>query len=245
MEISEINTAPKIAGIYYFRNKINNKYYIGQAIRIQKRLNHHLSNFRAGRYDTPLYKAFEKYGLENFEVGVLDTFEGTDYREIKFKLDDLEKKYIQEYKSYGLTGYNQTLGGDAGVLGYKKTEEQKQANIQNLKIRSFKGGNGVYIYSIKENAYYSFVTIHYAADFFKVKFGTLRNNRNLVKCNGRFIVATTEEELQEKVNKYKSLLNINLPTKEEMQNSTKEEIINKYHICKKTYYNWRNNILQK
>ena len=41
----------------------------------------------------------------------------------KSDLDVLEVLYIETYNSYGKTGYNQTKGGDGGILGYKFTDE--------------------------------------------------------------------------------------------------------------------------
>ena len=41
------------------------------------------------------------------------------------KMDEDEKYYIEKYNSYS-NGYNCTLGGDGGVLGYKMTDEQKE-----------------------------------------------------------------------------------------------------------------------
>ena len=46
-------------------------------------------------------------------------------------LDSLEKKYIEEYNSLIPNGYNMTKGGDAGVLGLKMTDEQKELIRQN------------------------------------------------------------------------------------------------------------------
>lgn len=71
-----------------------------------------------------LYKAFRKYGVENFDVSVLYEVEYSET--IKQILDEKEIAYIQEYNSYGKQGYNQTLGGDSGVLGYKMTLEQRE-----------------------------------------------------------------------------------------------------------------------
>lgn len=124
MTKEECFNAPKYAGIYYFRNKINGKYYIGQAIKLRKRLLDHINHYLADRYShINIYKAFKKYGLDNFELGILDTFTEALTKETKAKLDELEKKYIQQYNSYGATGYNATLGGDAGVLGLIQSEE--------------------------------------------------------------------------------------------------------------------------
>ena len=38
-------------------------------------------------------------------------------------------EYINKYSSY-TNGYNQTLGGDGGILGYKFTEEQLKAHVE-------------------------------------------------------------------------------------------------------------------
>lgn len=126
MTKEECFNAPKCAGIYYFKNKINSKYYIGQAVKLRKRLLDHFNHYLSDRYShIPLYKAFKKHGIENFELGILETIKDALSKETKLKLDSLEKKYIQEYNSHGATGYNCTLGGDAGVLGLKHSEETK------------------------------------------------------------------------------------------------------------------------
>lgn len=130
MKKEELYNAPKYAGIYYFKNDLNGKYYIGQAVKLRSRLLHHMNNFEHDRYNAPLYRAFKKYGLSNFSWGVLDTFRNALSAEVKCKLDELEKKYIKEYNSYGATGYNQTYGGDAGVLGLKHSNE----TLEKLKI---------------------------------------------------------------------------------------------------------------
>lgn len=125
MNKEEIFNAPKYAGIYYFKNEINGKYYIGQAVKLRKRLLHHMNNYLNDRYDVPIYRAFRKYGLDNFSWGILTTIRDALNPATKYKLDELEKRYIQEYNSYGQTGYNATLGGDAGVLGLRHTKESK------------------------------------------------------------------------------------------------------------------------
>lgn len=246
MELSEINNAPNIAGIYYFKNKLNNKYYIGQAIRLRKRLLYHLFNFKNDRYDAPLYKAFLKYGLDNFEIGILDTFEGTDYRQIKFELDALEKRYIQEYNSYGSTGYNQTLGGDAGVLGLKMTNEQKEHISENVKQVNADGRHMFYIYDILEKCYYTFINSQYAAKHLNVNDCSLRN-RNLLHCK-RYLTGRSKEELENNIERYKKSLSVNkigVPKKysvEDLKTMTRDDFISKYKICKKTYYNWKNQL---
>lgn len=136
MTKEECYNAPKYAGIYTFRNKINNKYYVGQAIKLRKRLLDHFNNYLSDRYSNlPIYRAFKKYGIENFELNILDTFTNALSFETKDKLDELEKFYIIKFNSYGITGYNATKGGDAGVLGLKHSEDTKKriSNYNKLK----------------------------------------------------------------------------------------------------------------
>lgn len=113
-------------GIYCFKNLVNNKCYIGQALNLRKRLRSHYNAFKAKtNLHLALYKAVDKYGEENFDLEILEYVDPT-LENLKEVLDELEKKYIQEYNSFGPNGYNMTLGGDAGVLGLKMTDEQKE-----------------------------------------------------------------------------------------------------------------------
>ena len=91
--------------IYKIQNLINNHIYIGQTVKhYQKRFNQHKAN-----YDKPyfsqltLYKAFKKYGLENFSFEPIEEVDND-------KLDEREKYWIEYYDSYK-NGYNMTIGG--------------------------------------------------------------------------------------------------------------------------------------
>jgi hypothetical protein len=100
--------------IYCYTNKHNQKKYIGLTSRtIQQREKNHLSeayNPNSDKYNTPFKQAIRKYGIENFEVSILD--KAQDLIEANQK----EKKYIKKYNSYCYGkngwGYNATLGGD-------------------------------------------------------------------------------------------------------------------------------------
>lgn len=65
------NKIISLPGIYYFKNKINNKYYIGQAINIRKRFYSHIAQINKKNDKYPIYKAILKYGIDNFEYGIL------------------------------------------------------------------------------------------------------------------------------------------------------------------------------
>ena len=116
---------PNICGIYLIRNIINKKCYIGQSIYLQKRLLTHINpkTWNKVKDRMIIYKALLKYGLDNFEFEILYKNDSTDYGNVKPILDELEKKYINEYDSKE-NGYNQTIGGDAGVTGLKMTKSQ-------------------------------------------------------------------------------------------------------------------------
>lgn len=135
---SEIYNIPNYAGIYLFKNKINGKCYVGQAVKLQQRIKSHWKNWNNPRYQhLTFYSAIAKYGWENFEFSIVESFRDALSDRTKNILDQLEKKYIQEYNSYN-NGYNSTLGGDKGVFGYKHTEECKQLISQYSKEQARK-----------------------------------------------------------------------------------------------------------
>ena len=190
-----IESTENIPGIYIIRNTVNGKCYIGQSIRLRKRLLRHLQ--RNIDYDNPLYKAFHKYGLEAFEFDILNTLDSADYNKIKGQLDSLEKENIQKYNSYVPKGYNQTLGGDGGILGYKFTEAQKHhVSINSIKATS----NRIYCYDIVNNTYYTCISRRTLENIISIK-GL--NERNFI-IHKRYIVARTKEVLESKIKKYKN-----------------------------------------
>ena len=74
---------------------------------MRKRLTKHYRDFDNGYFkDMHLYRAWRKYGIEVFEVGIVEVVDLPESNERNKKLDDLEVKYIQQYNSYGTTGYN-------------------------------------------------------------------------------------------------------------------------------------------
>jgi group I intron endonuclease len=107
------------SGIYLIKNKINGKVYVGQTINISKRWKSHLfpSTFEKNK-KKPLYEAFEKYGIENFEFSVLE------YCNKEF-LNDREIYWIAEKKSLSPNGYNIQNGGQI-EYSYTSTEEHRK-----------------------------------------------------------------------------------------------------------------------
>lgn len=130
MEINIKELVPftrKVSGIYKIENKINGKVYIGQSVDVYRRLKKHI--WEIGSNNNVLYKAFRKYGIENF------TYELIEECDID-KLDEREIYYIKKYNSYieaeNSNGYNLNIGGGVN-RGWNPSEENRN-NFRNANI---------------------------------------------------------------------------------------------------------------
>lgn len=194
---------PNIAGIYMFKNNINGKCYIGQSIKLRSRIKDHMRNAKVGKLDLPIYRAIRKHGFHNFTLELLEYFipdPNISNEDLIKKLDELEIKYIEEYKAY-TDGYNCTKGGDFGVLGLKMTEEQKKKVSENTKKLIAKGlfGKRVYLYNFIEKYYIYAWTIKDAANITglsRSNIGRLCNKSYIHPFCSNFIAAYTKEELE-------------------------------------------------
>ena len=93
-----------MAYIYQITNLINGKIYIGKTERsVQERWREHIrdSQKEENRH-RPLYRAFNKYGIENFSIEIIEETSIPEEREIF---------WIEQKRSFK-NGYNATIGGD-------------------------------------------------------------------------------------------------------------------------------------
>lgn len=103
--------------IYLCENKINSMKYIGQTIySLKKRISVHKST----KKETYFSHALKKYGIDKFKWKVIEKCN------TKEELDKKEKYYISKFNTFKPNGYNMTLGGDKGTLGWIPTEENKK-----------------------------------------------------------------------------------------------------------------------
>jgi len=122
--MKNIESLPEKTGIYMVVNLINQHKYIGQSKNIKKRFKqHHLCDYNNTNnccYNTKFYQALRKYGLDNFEVIILELCEENE-------LDALEQKYIKQFDTFK-NGYNSTEGGQnwSSNIHSKETELKRQ-----------------------------------------------------------------------------------------------------------------------
>lgn len=109
--------------IYKILNKINNKIYIGSAKNFHKRKLQHSRSLRSGsHYNVHLQRAFNKYGEDNFEFGVLEELTETE------NLIAREQFWINELNPY--YNINKVANSSLGVKRRKETiEKVRQANL--------------------------------------------------------------------------------------------------------------------
>jgi group I intron endonuclease len=114
MELTS-NNIPAATGIYKITCQITSKSYIGQAHNIKTRIKQHLwSTFNQAKkdYNVPFHAAIRKYGIENFDLVILETCEAAD-------LNSQERYWIKLFNTYihseNSAGYNVTEGGKQSV----------------------------------------------------------------------------------------------------------------------------------
>lgn len=114
--------------IYKITNRVNGKVYIGQTrFTVEHRFKQHVKNYNVEHRTQPLYMAFAKYGVENFQVETLEEC-SVD------KLDEREIFWIAKYDSFK-HGYNATLGGTKGCK-YFWTDNQYE-EIRSMYLSGF------------------------------------------------------------------------------------------------------------
>jgi len=123
--------------VYLFKNKLNNKIYVGETVQpnYRNRFVQHKRNSEKGVINY-FYNAIRKYSWDSFEKYVLFQTEIlSNTVENKKKLEEIvnekEKYYINKFNSFDHKfGYNLTIGGD-GVSGYTFSEESKKEMSEN------------------------------------------------------------------------------------------------------------------
>lgn len=165
--------------IYMFKNKINNKIYIGQTNNLRNRFLKHKSVANLNKENHPLYNSIRKYGINNFdfiEIEAVNSLKEANEKEIY---------WIKYYNSNNRNfGYNITEGG----LNCKMTEEtKKKLSIANKgEKNAFYGKKHS---DITKNMLRQIKTGKKASDYTKIKMSEKRKGKN----NGMYGKKHTEE----------------------------------------------------
>ena len=113
--------------IYKITNTLNGKFYIGKTMKslTTRFYNHHYDAIKRNS-TSYFHRAIRKYGKENFMIEEIEICESD--------LGNREMFWISKLNPH----YNQTLGGDGGILGYFHTEETKK-NLSEKRIGKYIG----------------------------------------------------------------------------------------------------------
>lgn len=136
-------------GIYKITNLINGKVYIGKSTNIEKRWKEHLRGPRKNISKMNiLYKAFNKYGMINFQFEVLKECSTEE-------LNELEVQYIKEYHSCifdeQCAGYNATFGANNNLhfLGEMNSNaKMTEKDVYSIREEYLKGAEKKDVYVI-------------------------------------------------------------------------------------------------
>lgn len=240
MKKEDLNNIPNYAGIYCIKNTINNKCYIGQSIKLKNRLKDHLRNWMDPVYEhLVIYRAFKKYGIENFEISILKTFRSALTAETKSNLDYWEKYYIKEYDSYN-NGYNSPLKEDTEVLDLKPSEDSK---------------NWIKVKDVETEEIFIFKSRKEIEKILKLHEKVIQNCllKRTILANKKYIMAMYEEDFpvvpkfdsiqfdEFKKEQFRCLEDKNLIYKYIIENPkcVYGEIKQIYNLSKKTFYNYK------
>lgn len=124
-----------VRAIIYRLTSPSGKSYIGQTIRtIEVRLYEHETR----RECLLIYNAIQKYGIDKFEVDIIDELDINSEREEDCtKLDDLEKRYINDFGTLEPYGYNVRIGGAKGSRHSDASRERMRQSKLGMKNHNY------------------------------------------------------------------------------------------------------------
>lgn len=126
--MKDINTKnyKQISAIYCIKNIINENVYIGSTTNLYRRLIHHRAMLLQNKHsNSHLQKAFNKYGLENFKIEILELCE-KDKKQLCIK----ECNYCKQYdKLYNLKTIEELS------FGFTRTISPESRKKQSLKLK--------------------------------------------------------------------------------------------------------------
>ena len=110
-----------MAIVYLLTNKENGKQYVGKTVQpFDVRWRGHVGSARRGDNGMLVCRAIKKYGPETFERSILEECDQSILGQREMYWIDRLRTHVSQ------GGYNLTLGGDGGLLGYEFSEESRE-----------------------------------------------------------------------------------------------------------------------
>lgn len=197
--------------IYKITNRVNNKLYVGQTrFTIEHRWKQHIYESKRD-LSKPLYRAFMKYGIDNFYI---EPIESVEYS----KLNEREIFWIAELDTFN-KGYNATRGGQGEIIFH---QDSMLSEIRDLYLCGFSSIKIGEIYNCSDK------TIINLLKGMGVKIRTKLNNK--FKLNAY--------ETKEIIDLYKSGMNLTqLSKKYHVSKDTVKLYLKKHDVDVKDRYN--------
>lgn len=105
--------AEKVCGVYFIKNTVNGKWYVGSSVDINRRLKGHFNNLRKGKHVNHLLQNdWISFGEAAFSSGILDVASEAD-------LIKVEQAWIDRLADYNLAP------AAGSTLGFKQSDEFK------------------------------------------------------------------------------------------------------------------------
>lgn len=159
--------------IYKVTNKINNKVYIGQTKNWKERFAQHKNLGYGNDENKLLYKAIEKYGIDNFQFEVI---EGPieNYNEREQYWIAYYHSYIKDSEYGDSKGYNMTLGGDTPPVRIGIDSPFLKHNINDqIKVKELLNETNLTLKEISEQTGYDVSAIK------RINYGIIWHDNNL------------------------------------------------------------------
>lgn len=110
--------------VYMIQNKITGGIYIGKSNNVNKRWHQHKFNHLTKKFsEFHLYRAFLKYGIRNFSISILESFNSSE------EALEAESWWVGYMRSIGAHLYNSTFGGEGGRPKGTPCTENTKRNI--------------------------------------------------------------------------------------------------------------------
>jgi len=120
-------------GIYFIKNKINSKIYVGSSIRIEKRWIDHRATLKANTHANDyLQKSWNKYGSNNFEFGILEICS-------KDQIEEKEIYWITKLQTMNKSkGYNLLFQCSRPIMTEEVRKKKSKATKKLWKDKKFR-----------------------------------------------------------------------------------------------------------